>query len=220
MQGTAATPTTDRERIIALFGERQPTYTRAAVLRLLGMRAEELAALIGSGAVTPEVNEAGDSVIPWEDVASLALEEWTPRMIEAAVDREPEAVLPALNRHQRIEVSLPIYVIRLLDHLARAESATRHVPRNASDILERVLHDFANTHDAAAIDAVIPGFAQALTYPYFIPRWTGLLWHRCRYCGIAITKLARVVCHACEQRHQPEKPRDIPELDEPRKERS
>ena len=177
-------------------------------------------AAVDSETVTPELNEADDPVLPWEDVASLALEEWTPRMIEAAVDRELEGVLPGLNLHQRIYVSLPIYLIRLLDHLARAESTTRHVPRNASDILERILHDFANTQDAAAIDAVIPGFAQALTDPYFIPRWTGLLWYRCRYCGIAITKPARIVCRACEARHEPEEPRDIPELDEPRKERS
>ena len=89
-----ATSPSDRERIIELFAERQPTYTRAAVLRLLGISAEQLAAAVTSGDVTPEVNEAGDSVIPWEDVASLALEEWTPRMIEAAVDRELEEAIP------------------------------------------------------------------------------------------------------------------------------
>lgn len=220
MQRTPPRAPSDRERIIELFAERQPTYTRAAALRLLDITPEQLSAAIATGDVSLEVNEAGDSVLPWEDVADLALEEWTPRMIDAAVDRELEAVLPALHRHQRIEVSLPIYLLRLLDHLARAASTTCHIPRNASDILERVLHAYANTHDAAAIDAVIPGFAQALTYPYFVPRRTGLLWHRCRYCGIAITKHTRVVCYACERRHQPEDPRAIPELDEPGKERS
>ena len=218
MQRTASRAPSDRERIIELFAERQPTYTQAAALRLLGITAEQLVAAIASGDVTMEVNEAGESVIPWEDIASLALEEWTPRMIEAAVHPEPEAVLPGLNRHQRIHVSLPIYLIRLLDHLARAES--RHVPRNASDVLERLVHDFANTQDTAVLDAAIPGFAQALAYPYFIERWNGLLWYRCRYCGIAITKLARIVCHACAARHEPDEARDIPELDEPRKDQS
>jgi hypothetical protein len=213
-----ATSPSDRQRIIELFAERQPTYTRAAVLRLVGISAETLSAAVASGAVTTEVNEAGDSVIPWEDVASLALEEWTPRMIDAAVHDEPDGVLPGLNRHHRIQVSLPIYLIRLLDHLARAASAESHVPRNASDIVERIVHEFANTQDTAALDTAIPGFAHALTYPYFIERWNGLLWYRCRYCGIAITKPARIVCYACEQRHEPDEPREIPELDEPRKE--
>lgn len=208
----------DRERIIELFARRQPTYTRAAVLRLLGITPEQLTAAITSGSVTPEENEAGDPVIPWDDVATLALEEWTPRMIAAAVHDESPDVLPLLNQHRLIRISLPIYLIRLIDHLARVDSATHHLPRNASDIIERALHDVANTHDATAVDAAIPGFAQARTYPYFTPRHTGVLWLRCRYCGISISEPVREVCRPCERRHEPNEhlgEYGIPALDEP-----
>lgn len=186
-------------------------------MRLLGISDEQLADAITSGTVATESNDVGGRVIPWEDVAALALQEWTPRMIEAALYRGDSDAMPLLNQHRLIRISLPIYQIRLLDYLARVESVTRHVPRNASDIIERVLHDFANTQDAAAIDAEIPGFAQALGYPYFTPRRTGLLWLRCRYCGIAISEPSREVCRTCERRHEPNEhlgEYGLPELEE------
>jgi hypothetical protein len=212
----AADPHSDRERIIELFARRQPVYGTAEVVRLLGISEGQLADAIAKGNVGTEANDVGAHVIPWEDVGTLALEEWTPRMIEAALDGDRDEI-PLLNQHRLIRVSLPIYLIRLTDHLARFESATRHVPRNASDIIERILHDFANTHDAAAIDGEIPGFAQALTYPYFTPRRTGLLWLRCRYCGVAISEPVREVCRTCERRHEPNEhlgEYGLPELEE------
>jgi hypothetical protein len=138
-------------------------------------------------------------------------------MIQAALHRDDTDAIPLLNQHRLIRISLPIYQIRLLDYLARVESLTRHLPRNASDIIERVLHDYANTHDAAVIDTAIPGFAHALTYPYFTPRRTGLLWLRCRYCGIAISQPSRAVCRTCERRHEPDEhlgEYGIPELEQ------
>ena len=206
----------DRQRIIELFAQRQPTYTNADVARLLGISDAALTAAITSGTVATETNDVGARVIPWDDVAVLALEEWTPRMIQAAVRDEADEVIPPLNQHRLIRISVPLYQIRLLDYLARVESLRRHVPRNVSDIIERVLHDYANTHDAAAIDAAIPGFAHALTYPYFTPRRTGLLWLRCRYCGIAISQPSRAVCRPCERRHEPDEhlgEYGIPELE-------
>jgi len=184
---------------------------------LLGISEGQLLDAIATGSVSTEASDTGAQVIPWEDIAILALEEWTPRMIEAALHDDVDNVIPLLNQHRLIQVSLPIYLIRLLDHLARFESATHHVPRNASDMIERVLHEFANTQAAAVIDAEIPGFAQALTYPYFTPRRTGLLWLRCRYCGIAISEPVREVCRTCEGRHEPKEhlgEYGLPELEE------
>jgi hypothetical protein len=151
-------------------------------------------------------------------VAALALEEWTPRMIEAALGHEADEVIPLFNQHRLIRVSLPIYLIRLLNYVAESDSAPRHVPRNASDVLERLLHDFANTQDTTAIESEVPGYAQALTYPYFTPRRTGLLWLRCRYCGIAISEPVREVCRTCEAHHEPNEhlgQYGLPELEEP-----
>jgi len=210
-------PTSDRERIVELFARRQPTYAPQDVLTLLGISAEQLRAAIGKRTVEEHYNDVGDVVIPWEDVATLALEEWTPRMIEAALHSSDDPGIPQLNEHRLIRVSLPIYLIRLLNYLAEFESATRHVPRNASDIIERALHDLANTQDITAVEAEIPGFAQALTYPYFVPRRNGVLWLRCRYCGISISEPVREVCRACEGRHEPNEhlgEYGLPELEE------
>jgi hypothetical protein len=206
----------DRERIIELFGRRQPVYSTAEVVGLLGISEGQLADAIAKDTVGTEANDVGAQVIPWEDVAILALEEWTPRMIEAALDGDRDEI-PLLNQHRLIRVSLPIYLIRLMDHLARFESTTRHVPRNASDIIERILHEFANAQDTAALDGEIPGFVQALDYPYFTLRRTGVLCLRCRYCGIAISEPVREVCRTCERRHEPNEhlgEYGLPELEE------
>jgi len=207
----------DRERIIELFARRQPVYGTAEVVQLLGISEGQLLDAIATGSVSTEASDTGAQVIRWEDVAILALDAWTPRMIAAALGHDADDVLPPLNQHRLIQVSLPLYLIRLLDQLARAESATRHVPRNASDIIERVLHDLANTQKTTTIDTAIPGFAQALTYPYFTPRNTGLLWLRCRYCGISISEPVREVCRTCEARHEPKEhlgEYGLPELEE------
>jgi hypothetical protein len=209
----------DRERIVELFARRQPVYGTAEVVQLLGISEAQLLDAIATSIVSTQASDTGAHVIPWEDVAMLALEEWTPRMIQAALHGDADDVIPLLNQHRLIQVSLQIYLIRLLDHLARFESATRHVPRNASDIIERVLHDVANTQNTTAIGTAIPGFAQALTYPYFTPRSTGLLWLRCRYCGISISEPVREVCRTCEARHEPKEhlgEYGLPELEEER----
>jgi hypothetical protein len=206
----------DAARIIELFARRQPAYGSDDVLRLIGISIGQLTGAIDAGAVTPERNDAGASVISWEDLAHLALDEWTPRMIEAALREKSSEVIPPLNQHRLIQVSLPIYLIRLLDYQARVESATRHVPRNASDIIEQVLREFADGRDTAALDAEIPGFRQALQYPYYTPRPDSISL-RCRYCNTMITEAVREVCRTCERRHEPKEhlgDYGLPELEE------
>lgn len=190
---------TERERIIELFAKRQPAYTRADVLRLLGLTGEEFEQEVAGLVFGPELNDRGATVFRWEDVAHLALERWTPRMVEAAL-RMKEAC-PPLNRHRLIRVSLPIYLIRYLDFRARTESANR-LPRNASDIIERVLHEHADGDDIWTLDVEIPGFLQALRYPYYTPRDGAAV--RCQYCETVITTRFVDVCRECKQRHDPE----------------
>ena len=149
-----------------------------------------------------EQNDDDQLVIPWEDLATLALEEWTPRMTNAALANHPD-ILPGLNRHQLVEVSLPVYLVRLLHHLAEHESRTHTVPRNASDIIETLLHHHADTLDTATIEDAIPGFTQAHHYPTYHERY-GAHYHRCRYCGIPITTLSLAICNDCEHRHHPQ----------------
>jgi hypothetical protein len=206
---------TARDRIVELFTRARPAYPPEEVLRLLSISDGQLANAIADGRVELETNDQGATVIPWEEVAHLALEEWTPRMIAAVVREETPDAIPYLNQPWFIRVSLPRYLIRLLAHLAQQESITRRVSRNASDIIERILHEYANTVDLRAIEAVIPGFQQALSYPYFMPHEGGVHL-RCMYCNVSTTKGALAVCNECAARHEPDEYRGeygLPELD-------
>lgn len=202
---------TDRSRIIELFAHPQALYRRADVLRLTRITDDALDRQLASGGVSWEVDENDTLGLPWEDVALLALNEWTPRMIAAAL-REHD-ITPPLNQHRLIRVSLPIYLIRLLDHRARAASAAHHVPRNASDIIEELLSFNADDHE---LHDAIPGFLAALRYPFTTPH-TDSHTERCRYCDSAIAERSREVCPACTARHEPDEHRGedgLPELDE------
>lgn len=189
----------DRDRIIELFVKRQPAYAREDVLRLLQISEDEIDVAVAEGSVAPEHNDAGAMVIPWEDVAHLALEHWTPRIIEAALGTAAEEVIPHLNQHRPIQITLPIYLIRYLHHRALQESRDG-IPRNASDIIEALLHNDAGATEPQQLEVDIPGFLAALRYPYYIPTPTSM--RRCRYCDITITEPARAVCTTCEQRHE------------------
>jgi hypothetical protein len=202
---------------VELFAHREPDYTFADVVRLLGISESALQAAIAVGDISTEPNDRGQERIPWEEVAILAFEEWTPRIVDAALSTRADEIIPYLNQHRVIKVSLPIYLIRLMDHLAREESAKHHVPRNASDVIERILHDFATAQDAGTLDLEVRGFAQALAYPFFTPPHVGVGRRHCRYCGIAIKTALLEVCGACQARHEPKEHMDeygLPELDQ------
>lgn len=211
-------PATDRERIIELFAQRQPAYTRADVTRLLGLTDEEFEQETAGMVFRPEPNDRGMAVFRWEDVAHLALERWTPRMIEAALGTIGTMThIPLLNQHRLIRISLPIYLIQYLHHRALHESSLE-APRNASDIIEAILHNEADTAEGRQLEPDIPGFARALEYPYYTPLY-GTTYHRCRYCDTSITEPAREVCKSCEQRHEPKEhlgEYGIPELEDPK----
>lgn len=210
------TQDSDRERIIELFAKPQPAYVRADVVRLLGLSDEEFEHEVAGLIADPELNDRGMTVFRWEDVAHLALERWTPRMIEAALRIKARGAIPHLNQHRLIQVSLPLYLIRYLDFRARRESENR-LSRNASDIIERVLHEHADGEDLHHLELEISGFVQALRYPYYTPRASNIV-HRCRYCDISITEAAREVCKPCSKRHEPKEhlgEYGLPELEEP-----
>jgi hypothetical protein len=208
---------TDRALIRELFTQRVPLYLLADVLRLARMTQAELDAAVAGGVIVTETF-AGQLVTPWDDVARLALDRWTPRMINGAlgsVDRT--RVIPLLNRVQQIEVFLPVYQIRLLHYLAEMERGNFRARLNASDVLERHLLDLASSVNADVLELAIPGFRAALDYPYFIPREDDRSTAFCWYCGRVSDVPGRQVCTDCHRRHEP-RPHlgedGIPELDQ------
>lgn len=222
MRRSRAKRPTDRERIIELFAERTPYYARSDVLRLTCSSEEEVTTAIHSGEITPapvpppwdELYNGEPRVFSWEDVVHLAYRRWTPRMIDAALARQLYPVLPRPQRVRRFAVHLPLYQLRLLHYLAE-QRGTARIRLNASDILERVLHDLANTV-AAEAEAAMPGFREALRYPYFIPRDDSSVGF-CQYCDQPTAVGDGGVCETCSKRHEPEIYRGedgLPELDE------
>lgn len=216
-QKTPKRAVTDRALIRELFIERVPLYSIADALRLARTAQTDVDAAIAAGGISTEAFR-GQVVIPWEDVARLALDRWTPRMINGALGSTDRlAVIPLLNRVQQIEVFLPVYQVRLLHYLAEMERGQFRARLNASDVLERHLLDLASAVNADEIELAIPGFRMALHYPYYIPRDDDWFTAFCWYCGRVSDVPGRQVCTDCHGRHEP-RPHlgedGIPELDE------
>ncbi|HEX6095012.1 MAG TPA: hypothetical protein VF432_01715 [Thermoanaerobaculia bacterium] len=187
--------------LLELFVERQAFYRLADARRLVHVSEERLRHAIDEGVVEP-VSDGTSLLIPWEDVASLALTRWTPRQIAHIVRRagHPEA-LPPLNQFRTIQVELPVYQIRLLHYLAEQRSLPGVPPLAVSDVLEYELGALAAEEGLTALDRAIPGFAAAAHYPLPEDR-PQLTAGRCVYCDAGVA-MNREVCRACVARHVP-----------------
>lgn len=218
--GSNKTPkrgSSDRALIRELFIQRIPLYSLGDALRLTRSAQAEVDAAIAAGDISTETF-SGRRVIPWDDVAKLALDRWTPRMINGALGSTDRlAVIPLLNRVQQIEVFLPVYQVRLLHYLAEMECGQFRARLNASDVLEQHLLDLAGAVNADELELAIPGFRAALHYPYFVPRESDRFTAFCWYCGRVSDVPGRQVCTDCHRRHEP-RPHlgedGIPELDQ------
>jgi hypothetical protein len=194
---------TDRALIRELFVKRQPHYAVADALRLTRSNEDEITAAIAASEFQPV--ELGDGLLlPWDDVAQLALRRWTPRMIDGALDVVHRDTMPRLNRVRIIQVQLPLYQIRLLHVLAEQRRADFRGRLNASDVLEHELLEVALSADAEEMEAEIPGFRAALQYPYFIPREDDWATAFCRFCGRVSGVAGREMCDDCKLRHEPQ----------------
>lgn len=206
---------TDRALIRELFVRRLPQYSLADACRLTRSADSDLAAAIEAGEITP-IHQNDGVVFSWDDVASLALRRWTPRMIDGALDVVHREAVPRLNRVRQIQVQLPLYQIRLLHVLAESRRARFRGRLNASDVLEYELLEVALSEDAAELEAEIPGFGAALHYPYFLPREDDWATAFCRFCGRLSGVAGREICDDCKLRHEPQMhlgEHGVPELD-------
>lgn len=157
-------PDDEQRLIVELFAERQPFYDAPAVYRLTGATPGRLEAALADGEIGP-LTDGGSLRFRWEDVANLALKRWTPRQIARTLEREGYAdALAPLNHVLTITVELPIYQIRLLQHLAEQKGKEDGAPRTISDILEYEIAAMA-ADNVAEMEERFPGFSDAAVFP-------------------------------------------------------
>jgi hypothetical protein len=184
----------DSTLIFELFAKRQESYAAVDVLRLTGTSKARLAQVV-------EEEKLRHGELEWEDAAELALERWTPRMLHTVL----ADLLPPLNRTALIPVELPVHQIRVLHALAISSTRRGNPPLNASDVLERAIHQYLVPEYFETVRAAAPEIKAAAEFPLFraMPR---LLRPACRYCG-ALIRVDKEACTACVVLHEPSRVR-------------
>ncbi len=104
--------------------------------RVLGFSERDLHAWVESGELEP-IDRHG-LLLPWSEVASFAMEFWSPEAIEEALGSDVAAVIPSLLRLVDLEVRLPRMQIVTLERLAARAGGS------VSAVLARELRDLVS----------------------------------------------------------------------------
>jgi hypothetical protein len=145
------------EAIRHIFSERH-AYRIDEAAQLTGSDPEELRREIAGGELTAE-RSSGETVLPWADVAYLALRTWPLERIFATLGGDAAACLPELLRPATLTAVVPAYQVRMLEVLAERQRL------DVSTFLQLHLLGLASD-EAPLLDACIPGFLRAFQFPY------------------------------------------------------
>jgi hypothetical protein len=140
-----------------IFTERR-TYTIPEAAALFGMEEGAIREEIAGGELTAE-RSGSETVLPWADVAYLALRTWPLERIFASLGEEEAACLPELLRPATLTAVVPAYQARMLEVLAERRGL------DVSTFLQLHLLGLASD-EAPLLDACIPGFVRAFQFPY------------------------------------------------------
>jgi hypothetical protein len=186
----------DRALIAELFVDPQRRYAQADAIRLTRTSEAQLRLLMEEHALERFHQRSWNRLL-WEEVALLALDRWTPRMINAVVGD----FLPPLNQTVVIPAELPVYQLRALHRRAVSSTRAGTPPRNASDMIEEVLHQYLVPEYLEDASAQLPGFHAAAEFPLF-GQGPRPLHPLCRYCGGAV-RVDKAACASCSALHEP-----------------
>ncbi len=145
------------ERVADIFIERR-SYTVHEAAALVGMDQTAIEGEIAAGELTAECS-GGETVLPWADVAYLALRTWPLEQIFASLGEEAPGPLPKLLRPVTLTAVVPEYQVRMLEVLAKQRQL------DVSTFLQRHLLGLASD-ESPLLDACIPGFRRAFQFPY------------------------------------------------------
>lgn len=150
-----------RSHLRRIFLQKRSTYSPTQAAKELGITRKAVLDIIEH-----EDLEADTTVsvrVPWQSLATLAMDTWTVADLIEALGKDAPSVVPALLfPADPFQVTLPLYLTLLLGHLA----SEQEVSVNAC--LARLLHDYV--YDLLAttgpqIEEAIPGFHEALFFP-------------------------------------------------------
>ena len=145
------------DEIRSLFLHPRPTYRIPEAAVLLGMEWREVQAWMEVGELEG-VDTAEGLVLPWGELASFAMEQWSQEVVEEALGADVAAALPELLRLTELEVRIPRMEVVALERLAARER------QSVSAVLARELRDLVSVH-AGWLSAEVAGFAGALAWP-------------------------------------------------------
>lgn len=145
-----------RYQIRRIFVTARRSYTPRDAGRALGISIGKILDRIRGGEY--EFDEQ-TGLIPWWQVAQIAMELWPLTTIYAALGNEAATALPALLKPVELSVKIPAFQVRLLEF-----NAVR-LGMDVSEYLRSQVFDFASIPDAREIDRECPGFLVAFTFP-------------------------------------------------------
>jgi hypothetical protein len=149
-----------RFRIRSIFLNRRDSYGLNEARRLTGHSPRAIRQAIHDGEIEATETAPGEFRIGWVQVAAVAVDTWGVAAIEEELgNTHASFILPPLTRMQAITLRLPRYLIAMLEELAkRPESG------GVNGIVADALSTLAE-EQGAAMEVVVPGFAEALHFP-------------------------------------------------------
>ena len=148
---------TRRRSIRRLFLEPQTAYAMMHAAKLLGMTVRDLQRWIHAGEVET-VNTSSGVTVPWEELASFAMEHWSQDAIEDALGVDVASVIPELLRLVDLEVRIPRMEIVALERVAARDGKT------VDAVLAGELLDFVSAH-SEWLGREVVGFSEAFVWP-------------------------------------------------------
>jgi hypothetical protein len=143
-------------RIRHIFLHPRPHVSIMQATELLGWSRRRMSEAIEAGEVELWVTPVG-KWFPRAEMMAKALEIWPVHVIEEALGKDADSVLPRAIRCAELRVRLPRHHIDMLEYRAEQRETT------VSGVLERELDGIASAH-VEELSAALPGFAAAMAW--------------------------------------------------------
>lgn len=145
-----------------IFLQKRSTYSPSEAARVLSMPRKTIVSMIESYALDAETKVRKNHYIPWAAIAQVALDRFTiGHLIEALGKQATEIIPPLLFPAEPMQVTLPIYLVKLLEHRAAEQGIT--TDECLAMMLRSYVEDSFKSLDA--MEKAIPGFLDALCFP-------------------------------------------------------